>query len=103
QGTRTALALLVAEELAVPVGSVRMVLGDTDISPYDMGTFGSRSMPFASPPLRAAAAAAREWLLGAAARRLRIAAGDLSMAGGLVAGPGGGPRGPPRGRAARLR
>jgi nicotinate dehydrogenase subunit B len=91
QGTRTALALLVAEELAVPVGSVRMVLGDTDISPYDMGTFGSRSMPFASPPLRAAAAAAREWLLGAAARRLRIAAGDLSMAGGLVAGPDGAP------------
>jgi nicotinate dehydrogenase subunit B len=91
QGTRTALALLVAEELAVPVGSVRLVMGNTDISPYDMGTFGSRSMPYAAPPLRAAAAAAREWLLDAAARRLHLAAGELSIAGGLVAGPDGAP------------
>lgn len=51
QGTRTALALLVAEELAVPPASVRVVMGNTSLSPFDIGTFASRSMPYAAPPL----------------------------------------------------
>ncbi len=44
QGNRTALSLLVAAELGVPVDAVRLVMGDTDLCPYDRGTFGSRSM-----------------------------------------------------------
>jgi nicotinate dehydrogenase subunit B len=91
QGTRTALGQLVAEELAVPSGSVRVVMGNTDVSPFDMGTFGSRSMPFAAPPLRAAAAAARETLREAAAERFGLPAADLTVAGGFVAGPDGAP------------
>ena len=91
QGTRTALALLVAEELAVPADSVRLVMANTDTSPYDLGTFGSRSMPYAAPPLRAAAAAARDWLLAAAARRFGISITELTVSGGLVAGPDGAP------------
>ncbi|MGH3305041.1 MAG: molybdopterin cofactor-binding domain-containing protein, partial [Streptosporangiaceae bacterium] len=47
QGTRTALSLLVAEELAVPADAIRLVMADTDSSPFDWGTFGSRSMPHA--------------------------------------------------------
>ena len=62
QDNRTALRLLVAGELRVPVGSVRLVMGDTDLCPFDMGTFGSRSMPDAGTALRAIAAAAREAL-----------------------------------------
>jgi nicotinate dehydrogenase subunit B len=91
QGTRTALGLLVAEELAVPAASVRVVMGNTDVSPFDLGTFGSRSMPFAAPPLRAAAAAARELLRATAAERFGIPAADLTVAGGIVAGPDGAP------------
>jgi nicotinate dehydrogenase subunit B len=91
QGTRTALGMLVAEELAVPPASVRVVMGDTDVSPFDLGTFGSRSMPFAAPPLRAAAAAARELLREAAAERFGLPAPDLTVAGGIVAGPDGAP------------
>jgi nicotinate dehydrogenase subunit B len=91
QGTRTALGLLVAEELAVPTASVRVVMGNTDVSPFDPGTFGSRSMPAAAPPLRAAAAAARELLAAAAAERFGIPAADLTVAGGIVAGPDGAP------------
>ncbi len=91
QGTRTALGLLVAEELAVPSASVRVVMGNTDVSPFDLGTFGSRSMPFAAPPLRAAAAAAREALRDAAAERFGLPAADLTVAGGIVAGPDGAP------------
>ncbi|HTP16057.1 MAG TPA: molybdopterin cofactor-binding domain-containing protein, partial [Streptosporangiaceae bacterium] len=40
QGTRTVLALLVAEELAMPPASVRLVMGQTDVSPFDPGTSG---------------------------------------------------------------
>ena len=72
QGTRTALSLLVAEELALPVDAVRLVMADTDISPFDLGTFGSRSMPHAAPPLQAAAAAALRVLRQAAADRFGL-------------------------------
>jgi nicotinate dehydrogenase subunit B len=91
QGTRAALGLLVAEELAVPPAAVRVVMGNTDVSPFDLGTFGSRSMPFAAPPLRAAAAAARELLRQAAAQRFGLPAAGLTLAGGIVAGPDGAP------------
>ncbi len=70
QDNRTALALLVAEELRMPVRSVRMVMGDTDVCPYDVGTFGSRSMPDAGEYLKAAAATARNLILEAGAERL---------------------------------
>lgn len=59
QDNRTALRLLVAEELGVPLGQVRLAMGDTDLCPYDMGTFGSRSMPDAGAVLRKTAAYAR--------------------------------------------
>ena len=62
QDNRTALRLLVAEELGVPLASVRLAMGDTDLCPYDMGTFGSRSMPDAGQVLRRTAAYARTLL-----------------------------------------
>ena len=59
QGTRAALQRAVARELRMPVDGVRIVMGDTDVCPFDIGTFGSLSMPTALPPLRIAAATAR--------------------------------------------
>ncbi|HXW47543.1 MAG TPA: molybdopterin cofactor-binding domain-containing protein, partial [Streptosporangiaceae bacterium] len=91
QGTRTALALLVAEELAVRPESVTVAMADTDISPFDAGTFGSRSMPHAAPPLRAAAAAAFRLLRAAAADRFSLTADALTAADGIFAGPDGAP------------
>ncbi len=67
QDNRTAFGLLVAEELRVPFRTVRVVLGDTDYCPYDMGTFGSNSIPSAGEDLRGAAAAARATLEAMAA------------------------------------
>ncbi len=69
QDNRTAFRLLVAEELAVDPAAVRLVQGDTDLCPYDPGTFGSRSMPDAGEALRRAAAGAREVLIELAAAR----------------------------------
>ncbi len=70
QDNETAFRLLVAEELAVDPAAVRLVQGDTDLCPYDAGTFGSRSMPDAGEALRRAAAGAREVLIDLAAARL---------------------------------
>ena len=67
QGIVTSLAQMLADELDVPVDRVDMVMGDTDLCPYDMGTFGSRSTRFFGPPLREAAAMARAVLMTLAA------------------------------------
>src|SRR5579862_7688305 len=50
QNIRTSLAQSVADELRVPFESVRMLMGDTDLTPFDMGTFGSRTTPYMTPP-----------------------------------------------------
>jgi nicotinate dehydrogenase subunit B len=91
QGTRTALGLLVAEELAVPPGRVRVTMADTDVSPFDLGTFGSRSMPHAAPPLRAAASCASRLLREAAAAKFGLRPDQLTAADGIIAGPDGAP------------
>ncbi|MDZ4800562.1 MAG: molybdopterin cofactor-binding domain-containing protein [Bryobacteraceae bacterium] len=70
QNTRTALVQGVAEELRIPVASVKLTMADTDLVPYDAGTFGSRSMPDMLPQVRRVAASARELLTEEGARRL---------------------------------
>ncbi len=72
QNIRTSLAQAVADELHVPVATIRMVMGDTDLTPFDMGTFGSLSTPTMAPQLRKAAAAAREALIEMAAQQLSV-------------------------------
>jgi CO/xanthine dehydrogenase Mo-binding subunit/aerobic-type carbon monoxide dehydrogenase small subunit (CoxS/CutS family) len=84
QDNRTALSLLVAEELSVPAQAVAMVMGDTDVCPYDIGTFGSRSMPDAGQALQAAAAAARQALIAMAATGWEVDLGELSASDGAV-------------------
>ncbi len=72
QNIRTSLTQAVAEELHLPVSSIRMVMGDTDLTPFDLGTFGSRTTPTMAPQLRKAAAAAREMLIALAAEQLNV-------------------------------
>ena len=60
QNIRTSLSQIVAEELMVPLSSVTMIMGDTDLVPYDRGTYGSLTTPQMGPQLRKAAATARE-------------------------------------------
>jgi isoquinoline 1-oxidoreductase len=90
QGTRTALSLLLAEELRLPLSSVELTMGDTDLCPWDMGTFGSRSMPDAGEHLRVTGAAARDLLVELAASRWGIAPGEVELANGRAStkGPG---------------
>src|SRR5436190_9852328 len=69
QNARTSLTQVVADELRLPVAAVRLVMGDTDRTPYDAGTFGSGTSPRMAPQLRRAAAAARELLIDLAAEQ----------------------------------
>ena len=87
QNIRTSLAQLVAEELRVPFDAITMIMGDTDLTPWDMGTFGSRSTPTMGPQLRTMAAAARQMLLEIAAQRWHVAPTTLTAANGKVTDP----------------
>ena len=87
QDNRTALSLRVAEELRIGLPEVRLVMGDTDLCPWDRGTFGSRSMPETGEQLRQAAAAARDHLIGLAAAGWDVAPHDLVAADGAVRHP----------------
>jgi isoquinoline 1-oxidoreductase len=84
QGVITSLPQMLAEELDVPLESVKIVLGDTDICPYDRGTFGSRSTKYYGPLLRAAAAEAREVLLELAVEQLGLPKSKLYVREGYV-------------------
>jgi len=84
QNIRTSLAQQVAEELRVPVNTITMVMADTDLCPFDMGTFGSRTTPQMGTALRNISAAARDLLLDKAAERLGVNRTELIAADGVI-------------------
>ena len=84
QNIRTSLTQVVAEELPAPLDSIRLVMGDTDLTPYDRGTFGSRTTPTMAPQLRKAAAAARQLLITLAAEQWNVEGDSIVVADGKV-------------------
>jgi isoquinoline 1-oxidoreductase len=75
---------MLADELEVSLDSVDMVMGDTDLCPWDMGTFGSMTTRFFGPPLREAAAKAKAVLLEMAAEYLKTPLNKLKAKDGLI-------------------
>src|SRR5258707_3117627 len=90
QNVRTSLAQTIADELGVAFASVRMVLADTALTPFDAGTFGSRTTPTITPQLRKVAAAARDLLVTKAAKQWNVPAEKLVAGGGEEGGSGAG-------------
>jgi len=84
QGIYTSFAQMVAEELDVSLDTVDMVMGDTALCPYDGSTTGSRSTKYFGPPLRKAAAKAKEVLLELASENLKIAKNQLMVKDGII-------------------
>jgi len=84
QGVVTSLAQMLADEIDVTLESVDMVMGDTDLCPWDMGTFGSMTTRFFGPALRAAAAEGRAVLIELAAEHLQVPADRLITKDGAV-------------------
>ncbi len=67
QGSTTALAQIAGEALGIDAEAVRVVAPDTDATPYDMGSLGSRSLFHMGHAVRLAAADARGKLAALAA------------------------------------
>lgn len=84
QNSRTALTQQVAEELRVPITSIRMLMGDTDLTPFDMGTFGSRTTPQMGTQLRKAGASARAVLTKMAAAKWQVPENSLTASDGKI-------------------
>lgn len=87
QNIRTSLAQSVAEELRVPFNAITMIMGDTALTPWDMGTFGSRSTPTMGPQLRNMAMQARQMLIEAAAQQWSVDPSTLTADAGKVTNP----------------
>jgi carbon-monoxide dehydrogenase large subunit len=85
QGLETTVAQLAAAELGVPVESVRVVLGDTDATPFGLGAFASRQAVIGGGAVVLAARAVRDKLLRIAAHTLEAAVEDLHVADARVA------------------
>lgn len=84
QNIRTSLSQQVAEELRVPLDSVQLIMADTALTPFDMGTFGSRTTPYMGPQLRRVAVSAREALIAMAADRWQVQPATLAASDGKV-------------------
>jgi len=84
QGPITSLPQMLADELDVAVDKVKMVMGDTALTPYDMGTFGSMTTRFFGPPFRAAAAEARAVLLQLGSEHLGVPEAQLEVKEGVI-------------------
>ena len=88
QGIFTAQSQLVAEELCVSIGRVKLIQCDTSVCPDQGTTSGSQSTPtnFNSENLALAAATAREALLSLAAVKLAEPLQHLKVADGIITG-----------------
>ena len=83
-GENTVLAQIAAEELGVPLDSIMMSLGDTETTPFDAGTFGSRVTYINGKAVRQAAQEVTQILLELAAGQLEVSVDDLGMADGVI-------------------
>jgi CO/xanthine dehydrogenase Mo-binding subunit len=88
QGTSTGLLMVAAEELDLDLAQMRWVNVDTDVTPDTGGTYGSSSIKSCSPMCRAAAAYAKQVLLGLASSSLGVPVASLTVASGVVSGGG---------------
>jgi isoquinoline 1-oxidoreductase len=84
QGPITSLPQMLAEELETPLDTVDIIMGDTDLCPWDMGTFGSMTTRMFGPALRAAAAEAKVVLLELAAEALKVPQAQLVAKDGVI-------------------
>jgi CO/xanthine dehydrogenase Mo-binding subunit len=87
-GVQTALSQIVAEELDVPFRNVKIVQGDTALTPDQGPTFGSLSIQIGGVQIRNAAAMARNALFELSATRLGVKADELTITDGVVSGGG---------------
>jgi len=78
-GNETALAQIAADALGCRLETVKVVQGDTDLCPYGLGNFSSRSIMIGGSAVRAASGEVRDKMLAVAARLLEASRDDLHV------------------------
>jgi len=86
QGVTTSLRQILADELEVGIDKIDIIMGDTELCPYDAGTWGSMTTRFHDPLIRTAAAEAREVLKKLASEKLGIPVEQLKAENGIIFG-----------------
>ncbi|MEV8017420.1 xanthine dehydrogenase family protein molybdopterin-binding subunit [Streptomyces sp. NPDC086554] len=84
QSHETTMAQIVADELGLDIGKVRLHQGDTDRITYGFGTFASRSITIGGSAVRVAAAKLGEKLRRIAAARWEAGPDEVELAAGCV-------------------
>ena len=79
QGSRAEFTQAAADELRVPASQVQMILSDTGVVPDDGPTVGSGSTPRTVPPIRQAAASARELFIDFAAKKWSVDRANVTV------------------------
>jgi carbon-monoxide dehydrogenase large subunit len=79
QGLRTVMAQIAAEELGMSADDLTVAIGDTDLTPFDVGIFGDRGTHTTGLAVQMAAADARNQLLAAAADAMGTKAANLDL------------------------
>jgi CO/xanthine dehydrogenase Mo-binding subunit len=87
-GTGTSLGQIAAEELGIPLNEIKVVIADTELTPFDHGTYSSRVTPYVGAAVKLAAADARRQLLEAASRFWNLTPDALRLAGKKVVAKG---------------
>jgi carbon-monoxide dehydrogenase large subunit len=77
QGHETTFAQIVSQELGIPPEDIEVIHGDTDNTPFGLGTYGSRSTPVSGAAAAIVAQRVREKAKIIAAAALEVGAGDL--------------------------
>jgi len=83
-GTKTVMAMVVAEELGVDPDAVEIEHADTGSTQFATGSGGSKTVPTESPAVRAAAVDVKRQLLEMAAEELRVPAATLALRDGKI-------------------
>jgi xanthine dehydrogenase YagR molybdenum-binding subunit len=83
-GTKTVMAMVVAEELGVPLDRIQVEWADTGTTQYATPSGGSKTVPTESPATRAAALDVKQQLIGLAAEQLKVSPQELALKGGEV-------------------
>ena len=84
QGIITSLPQMMSDELNVPLERIRIVMGDTDLCPWDQGTWGSLSTRVFGQLMRSATAEARGALLELGSVQLGVPVSQLEVRDGII-------------------
>lgn len=84
QGVRTVYSQVMAEELALPVDRIKVIGGDTQVTPYDRSTGASRSTTLAGMAVMRAGRELRDQLLDIASRVFGLPKEALEIKEGAV-------------------